>query len=46
MEALKALLDAGAEAKHEVRDVGRGKLIASVTDADGNVMGLIQPAPG
>jgi predicted enzyme related to lactoylglutathione lyase len=41
---LKALLDAGAQAKQEVRDVGGGKLIASVTDADGNVIGLIQPA--
>jgi predicted enzyme related to lactoylglutathione lyase len=41
---LKALLDAGAVAKQEVRDVGGGKLIASVTDADGNVIGLIQSA--
>jgi predicted enzyme related to lactoylglutathione lyase len=43
-ETLKALLDAGAEAKQEVKDVGGGKLIASVTDADGNVIGLIQSA--
>jgi len=43
-ESLKVLLDAGAEAKQEVRDVGGGKLIASVTDADGNVIGLIQSA--
>jgi predicted enzyme related to lactoylglutathione lyase len=42
-DRLKVLLDAGAEVKQEVRDVGGGKLIASVTDADGNVIGLIQP---
>ena len=40
-KSLKALLDAGAEAQQEVRDVGGGKLIASVKDADGNVIGLI-----
>jgi predicted enzyme related to lactoylglutathione lyase len=42
--SLKALLDAGAEAHQEVRDVGGGKLIASVKDADGNVIGLLQSA--
>lgn len=26
------------------RDVGGGKLIATVKDVDGNVIGLIQPA--
>jgi predicted enzyme related to lactoylglutathione lyase len=41
---LKALLNAGAEAQQEVKDVGGGKLIASVKDADGNVIGLIQSA--
>ena len=41
---LKALLDAGAEAQQEVKDVGGGRLIASVKDADGNVTGLIQSA--
>ena len=43
-ESLKALLDAGAEAQQDVRDVGGGKLVASVKDADGNVIGLIQSA--
>jgi predicted enzyme related to lactoylglutathione lyase len=43
-KTLKALLDAGAEALEEVKDVGGGKLIASVKDADGNVIGLIQSA--
>lgn len=40
--SVKALLDAGAEAQQEVKDVGGGKLIASVKDADGNIIGLIQ----
>ena len=37
-------LDAGAEAHQRVRDVGGGKLVASVKDADGNVIGLLQSA--
>jgi hypothetical protein len=37
-------LDAGAEAQQVVKDVGGGKLIASVNDSDGNVIGLIQLA--
>ena len=41
-EMLELLLDSGAEAKQAIRDVGGGKLIASVQDADGNVIGLIQ----
>ena len=36
--------DAGAEVQQEIKDVGGGKLIASVKDADGNVIGLIQAA--
>ena len=43
-ERLQMLLDAGAEAQQEIRDVGAGKLIASVKDADGNVIGLLQTA--
>ena len=43
-KSLKALLGAGAEAQQEVKDVGGGKLIASVKDTDGNVIGLIQSA--
>jgi predicted enzyme related to lactoylglutathione lyase len=42
--SVKALLDAGAEELQEVKDVGRGRLIASVKDADGNVIGLLQSA--
>lgn len=41
-ESLKLLLDAGAETQRAVSDVGGGKLIASVKDADGNIIGLIQ----
>ncbi len=33
---------AGATVKDAVRDVGGGRLVASVTDVDGNVIGLIQ----
>lgn len=33
---------AGATLNEPVRDVGGGRLVASVTDADGNVLGLMQ----
>ncbi|MGW4958903.1 VOC family protein [Nonomuraea sp. NPDC004186] len=33
---------AGATVKDAVRDVGGGRLVATVTDADGNVLGLLQ----
>lgn len=39
---LAALLDAGAELLQDVTDVGGGKLIASVKDADGNLVGITQ----
>ncbi len=41
-KSMKLLLSAGAQAQQEIKDVGGGKLIASVKDADGNVIGLIQ----
>lgn len=41
---LKGLFDAGAAEHQAVQDVGGGRLVASVTDADGNVIGLIQDA--
>jgi predicted enzyme related to lactoylglutathione lyase len=41
-QRLQTLLDAGAQTQQEVKDVGGGKLIASVRDADGNVIGLMQ----
>ncbi len=33
---------AGAAVKEPVRDVGGGRLVATVTDPDGNVLGLLQ----
>jgi predicted enzyme related to lactoylglutathione lyase len=39
---LQELLDAGATVQQLVSDVGEGKLIASVKDADGNDIGLVQ----
>ena len=40
--SLNALLDAGAQPEHTVNDVGGGRLIASVRDTDGNVIGVLQ----
>lgn len=45
-KTLEALLEAGAEAHQPVRDVGRGTLIATVKDTDGNITGLWQAPPG
>ncbi|RYV51582.1 VOC family protein [Pengzhenrongella frigida] len=42
-DTVARLLTAGATAQQPVTDVG-GRLIASVTDADGNVIGLLQAA--
>ncbi|MET7475714.1 VOC family protein [Streptomyces sp. NPDC005648] len=39
---LAALVEAGAELVEDVRDVGNGRLIASLKDADGNLIGLLQ----
>jgi predicted enzyme related to lactoylglutathione lyase len=33
---------AGATVKEPAHDVGGGRLVATVTDADGNVLGLVQ----
>ena len=41
---VQTLVGAGAEVQQEIKDVGAGKLVAAVTDADGNVIGLIQSA--
>jgi hypothetical protein len=38
------LLENGARMQQEVRDVGGGRLVATLTDADDNVIGLLQPA--
>jgi predicted enzyme related to lactoylglutathione lyase len=41
---LQALLDTGAQVDQDVKEVGGGRLIASVKDADGNLIGLLQDA--
>jgi predicted enzyme related to lactoylglutathione lyase len=40
--SVRALLDAGAQTQEAVRDVGGGRLIATLRDADGNPIGLLQ----
>ena len=42
--SVRALLEAGGEVQQEPKDVGGGRLIAWVKDADGNVIGLLQDA--
>jgi predicted enzyme related to lactoylglutathione lyase len=39
---LAEVIAAGAVVKDPVRDVGGGRLVATVTDPDGNVLGLLQ----
>lgn len=39
---LEQMVEAGAHKEQDVRDVGGGKLIATVSDADGNAVGLMQ----
>jgi predicted enzyme related to lactoylglutathione lyase len=39
---LGEVTDAGATVKEPPRDVGEGRLVATFTDLDGNVLGLIQ----
>ncbi|MEU0335886.1 VOC family protein [Streptomyces sp. NPDC006193] len=41
-ERFAALLEAGGEVVQDVRDVGGGRLVASVRDGDGNLVGLLQ----
>ncbi|KPI28572.1 VOC family protein [Streptomyces sp. NPDC048253] len=41
-ERLAALVAAGAELLQDAQDVGGGRLIAFVKDADGNLVGLLQ----
>jgi predicted enzyme related to lactoylglutathione lyase len=43
--SLGALVIAGAEPLQEVQDVGGGRLIASVKDPDGNIVGLVEESP-
>src|SRR5579863_6051112 len=39
---LAEVVDAGATVKEPARDVGGGRQVATVTDPDGNVLGLLQ----
>ena len=39
---LAEVIAAGATVKDPVRDVGGGRLVATFTDPDGNVLGLLQ----
>ncbi|MGH7564275.1 MAG: VOC family protein [Gemmatimonadota bacterium] len=41
-QSLKSLVAAGAQMQQEIKDVGGGRLIAAVKDADGNIIGLLQ----
>ena len=43
-QSLKSLVAAGAQMQQEIKDVGGGRLIATVKDADGNIIGLLQDA--
>jgi predicted enzyme related to lactoylglutathione lyase len=40
--SLKRLNEAGGKTQQDVSDVGAGKLTATVRDADGNLLGLVQ----
>ena len=40
--SLQALVDAGAQTVQDVKDVGYGRLIATVKDAGGSTIGLMQ----
>jgi predicted enzyme related to lactoylglutathione lyase len=41
-QSLQSLVEAGAQVAQEIKDVGGGRLIAWVRDANSNVIGLMQ----
>jgi len=41
-QSLQLLLDGGAKVQQDIKDVGGGRLVASATDPDGNIIGLVQ----
>ena len=41
-QSLQSLLDAGSQILRKIKDVGGGRLVASVRDPDGNIIGLVQ----
>jgi predicted enzyme related to lactoylglutathione lyase len=40
--SLQILVDAGAEIIQDIKNVGGGRLVASIKDKDSNIIGLIQ----
>jgi predicted enzyme related to lactoylglutathione lyase len=44
MAGMPAVLDAGGSVQQEVQDVGGGRQVGAVADAEGNVIGFIQDA--
>ena len=43
-QSLRSLVDSGAQVQQQINDVGGGRLIATVKDAAGNIIGLLQAA--
>ena len=43
-KSFQELVDAGAQVLEEIKDVGGGGLVASVRDANGNIIGLSEEA--
>ena len=41
-QSLQSLLEAGSQILREIKDVGGGRLVASVRDANDNIIGLVQ----
>jgi predicted enzyme related to lactoylglutathione lyase len=41
-QSLQSLVELGAQVQQPIKDVGGGRLIATVKDADGNLIGLRQ----
>jgi predicted enzyme related to lactoylglutathione lyase len=42
--SVKAVLDAGGTMQQEINEVGNGRRVAAVIDAEGNVIGFVQDA--
>ncbi len=41
-QSIQSLVDSGSKVLREAKDVGGGRLVASVRDPDGNIIGLVQ----
>lgn len=41
-QSLQSLVDAGSQILRQIKDVGGGRLVASVRDPEGNIVGLVQ----